>query len=574
VALLLTVFAAVLLWLAFGPFAIYAPSGFVDPWLYTGYFRNFSYLLQHHGFTYYVSRLPWIIPGRIAFSVASPEFASLLLCAAIVTVSGIALYWIVRWHYGPSPAVIAALALITNAYFMSAAGWHYPDGAAIAYAMVALALYLRPRGNPEWNGFLAAGALTLSGFSNMTGGTMILSLLVIPLLRWRHSSRKLVRQVLCALAGVGLTTLLLMAVSKRVFGDARIFKPQFDQALNTMHHPTYLPDMWGTGPAFLFTAVRLFTPAFLLVFVPVLLIAVRKPSTIAWSVYFAFLTCCAAYVLQEFKLHQAILRVPYASSYMMVPVSGLIGVALGELWNHRKAGRMSTMIAAVTLAILTLALPCIYNVWPLAIDSPGLWTRLDSLGAAAIVLAILMRWSWPIWCWPIWSWPILQYAACVLVLIAISWGPGRDAHLTDGLGEKKIFKGSNLSDGPRAEAFRCLTNLQDYVITNVDPQRDVVFWCDRAETAPVTHLFGSAAALFLTDCLDLTKELSTGSGRLFLGNMTVVHLTTHSGRLRDRLPLLESRGVGAENERRRELSYAGNRFSVELQDLTVLAPSH
>jgi hypothetical protein len=563
VAFLLAVFGAVLLWLAFGPFAIYAPAGFVDPWLYTGYFRNFSYLLQHHGFTYYVSRLPWIIPGRIAFSVASPEFASLLLCAAIVTISGIALYWTVRWHYGPSPAVIAALALITNAYFMSAAGWQYPDGAAIAYAMVAIALYLKPHGNPEWNGFLAAGALTLSGFTNLTGGTMILSLLVIPLLRWRHSSKKLVRQVLCALAGFGLTTLLLMAVSKRVFGDARIFKPQFDQALYAMHHPTYLSDMWGIGPAFLLTAVRLFTPAFLLVFVPVLLIAVRKPSAIAWSVYFAFLTCCLAYVLQEFKLHQAILRVPYASSYIMVPVSGVIGVALGELWNHKKAGRTSTTIAAVTLAILTLALPCIYNIWPLTIDSPGLWTRLDSIGAAAIVLAILICWSLP----------ILQYAACALVLIAVSGGPSRDAHLTSGLGEKKIFR-TNLSDGPRAEAFRCLTNLQDYVTTNLDSQRDVVFWCDQAETPPVTNLFVSATALFVTNCLDLTKELSTGSGRLYLGNMTVVHLTTHSDRLRDHLPLLASRGVGAENERRTELAYAGNRFSVELQDLTVLADSH
>lgn len=561
-AFLLTVFGAVLLWLAYGPFAIYAPAGFVDPWLYTGYFRNFSYLLEHHGFTYYVSRLPWIIPGRIAFSASSPEFASLLLCAAIVTVSGMALYWTVRWHYGTGPAVIAALALITNAYFMSAAGWQYPDGAAIAYAMVAIALYLKPNGNQEWNGFLAASALTLSGFTNMTGATMILSLLVIPLLRWRHSSKKLVRQVLCALAGVGLTTLLLMVVSKRVFGDARIFKPQFDQALYTMHHPTYLPDMWGTGPAFLLTAVRLFTPAFLLVFVPVLLIAVRKPSTVAWSVYFAFLTCCAAYVLQEFKLHQAILRVPYASSYMMVPVSGLIGVALGELWNHKKAGKTSTTIAAVTLAILTLALPCIYNVWPLMTNSPGLWAKLAAIGVAAIVLAILIRWSLP----------ILSYAACVLVLIAVSGGSGRDAHLTDGLGEKKIFR-SNLSDGPRAEAFRCLTNLQDYVTINVDSGRDVVFWCDPAETPPVNHLFVSAAALFLTNCLDLTKELSTGSGRLFLGNMTVVHLTTHSDRLRDHLPLLASRGVGAKHERRTELSHAGERFSVELHDLTVLADS-
>lgn len=56
-----------MLWMAFGPFVIYPPSGFIDPWIYTGYFTNFHYLVAHNGFTYYVSRLPSILPGRLAF---------------------------------------------------------------------------------------------------------------------------------------------------------------------------------------------------------------------------------------------------------------------------------------------------------------------------------------------------------------------------------------------------------------------------------------------------------------------------------------------------------------------------
>ena len=147
----LAALATVLLWLDFGPFAIYPSAGFIDPWFYPGYFPNFSYLLAHSGFTYYVSRLPWILPGRAAFGIASPELASLLLCAGIVTVSGFSVYCMVRWHYGRAPAFLAALALITNPYFMSTAGWQYPDGAAITYATVALALYLRPHGRPGWN---------------------------------------------------------------------------------------------------------------------------------------------------------------------------------------------------------------------------------------------------------------------------------------------------------------------------------------------------------------------------------------------------------------------------------------
>ena len=153
--------AASLLFLLFGPYSNFAPAGFLDPWYYTGYFTNFSYMMHHYGQTYFVSRLPWIIPGLLAFRVASPETASVLLNAAIVTVSLIALYWAVRWHYGRSPAVLVCCALLTNPYFMSTVGWDYPDGPAIAYAFAGLAFAVRPHGNPAWNTIRAAIFLTL-----------------------------------------------------------------------------------------------------------------------------------------------------------------------------------------------------------------------------------------------------------------------------------------------------------------------------------------------------------------------------------------------------------------------------
>jgi hypothetical protein len=557
-AFLLAVFGAVLLWLAFGPFAIYPPVGYLDPWFYTGYFSNFSYLLLHRGFTYYVSRLPWIIPGRIAFSIANPEIASLLLCAGIVAVSGISVYWMVRWHYGQAPAVLAALALITNPYFMGAAGWQYPDGAAIAYGTVALALYLRPHGNPTWNGFLAAVALTLSLFTNFAGAPMILSLLVIPAWRCRHSVKKLLRQGVCVLAGVIVTLLILMAVSKNVLGDARVFKPQLDMWLYAAHNPAYLSSTWGSGPEFLRTAVRLFTPAFLLLFGPVLLIAVRKPAAPAWPVYTALTTCCFLYAYQEFVLHQAGLRVHYVSSYMLVLVTCFVGVLLGELWNRQKADLKATEVAAIALAIFALALPYLYSAMR-PLPAPRVWASLAWLGVAAIVLAVLARWSRP----------SIQYATCALLFIAVSAGPALDRDLTSGLGERRIFHGSNLSGGPRAESFRSEMKLQDYVKSNMDPQQNVIFWWDKDE--PQSYFFYSIESLYVTGHHDITKELSTGSGRLYPGNTMLVHLTAHPERLRSRIQLLASRGLGVDYDRRTELSYAGKQFTVVLQDLTSLS---
>jgi len=556
-AQLLGVFGAVLLWLAFGPFAIYSPIGFIDPWLYTGYFTNFAYLLRHHGFTYYVSRLPWIIPGRIAFGIFSPERASLLLCAVIVTVSVISLYWMVRWHYGSTPAVLAALALITNASFMAAAGWHYPDGAAIAYGMVALAFYLRPNGSPAWNAFFAACALTLSAGTNLASTPVMLSLLVIPLWRWRHSARQLGRQGLGTLAGVAVTVLMLSILSESVLGDARVFKPQFDMLLLTANHPSYLKEMWGSGAGFLPGALNLFTPAFLLALGPVLLIGPRKPAAAARLSYLALLACCLLYAFQQFVLDEPLLRVRYHSSYMMIVISCFAGVALGELWNSRSASQREETSAAWMLAALVLALPFLSRVWrDQGIAPGGLWARIACIGAPALVLAAVLvrRPSLPV-----------KYITLALVLTAISLGPALDSSVTSALGQP--LRGSNVSDRPRAVAFRCLMQLQEYVKSNLDMEHGVNFWWDNDE--PLSNLYLSAAAMYQEN-VDITKLLRSSSQRINPGNTTLVHLTGHPERLADRRRLLATRGLDVTNERRLEMSYGVEHFTVVLQDLTTL----
>src|SRR4051812_6857862 len=83
-----------------GPYSNFTAPGYLDPWYYFAYFTNFSYLVHTYGPNYYVARLPWILPGLLAFRLAPPEAASVLLNAALMTISAIALYWAVRWHYG------------------------------------------------------------------------------------------------------------------------------------------------------------------------------------------------------------------------------------------------------------------------------------------------------------------------------------------------------------------------------------------------------------------------------------------------------------------------------------------
>ena len=78
-----------LLFVLFGPYVNYAPKGNIDPWLYTGYFTNYSYIQAHYGTMYYFSRLPWTIPGLIVFQLANPTAGSLLLNACLVATCAI-----------------------------------------------------------------------------------------------------------------------------------------------------------------------------------------------------------------------------------------------------------------------------------------------------------------------------------------------------------------------------------------------------------------------------------------------------------------------------------------------------
>ena len=388
---LLAAYPAAMLWMAFGPFAVYPPKGYIDPWFYTGYFSNFTYLLSRGGITYYVSRLPWILPGRLAFGIAGAQAGSLLLSAGVVTLGAVSLYWIVRWHYGGVPAALAAIAWCTNPYVMASACWQYPDGPVLAYAMAGLALYLRPTGNRRWNSFWAAALLVVAGATNMSGGLMILSILAVPLWRSLRSWKEFLKETACSVAGAGAAAWVLSRISQAVLGSPHFLQPQINQTLYAMHTPGYLAGMWGTGPGFLVGAVRLFPPVFLLVFGPALLIAVRKPAAAAWPVYLSLCICLALYAVEEFAMHGVALRVHYHSSYMMVVVMAFAGVAMGELWTRSPGRGRGALISAGALGAGAITLSLVFNT--LALPPPGghTWVRLALLGVAGVVLAMLAR---------------------------------------------------------------------------------------------------------------------------------------------------------------------------------------
>jgi len=240
---------AALFFLLLGPYSNFGPTSYLDPWFYTGYFTHFSYLLRHAGVTYYVSRLPWIIPGWLMFHLTTPAAATVLLNALIVAVAVTALFSIVRSRYGPWPAILACLALATNPYFVYAVSWDYPDGPAIAYALLALACFLRPSSGRISNSVWGGAFLALSGYTNLAGLPVLLGIGVISIWRYQRAPKELFRQAVQVFVGGTAATLVLMIIGKITLGTYLFFAPQIGQIIYIHTHPHYLSDMWGTGSA-------------------------------------------------------------------------------------------------------------------------------------------------------------------------------------------------------------------------------------------------------------------------------------------------------------------------------------
>ena len=564
--ILLTTYAVSLIFLVFGPYVNFGHTGGVDCWFYTGFFMNSSYMLRQYGVTYYFSRLPWTIPGLIAFKIATPVVASVLLNGAIVTVSAVSLYWIIRWHFGHVPALLASIALGTNLYFIYTVMWDYPDGPAIAYALVALACYLRPHGNKALNSILAACFLALSGFTNMAGGAMIVAMLLIPFWQHRRSLKELVAEGVYIAIGVGGATVPLCLASKLILGRYWFFRYQVDQALYEYAHPGYLSNMWGTGLGFLTQAHRLFLPMFLLILCGLLLVA-RKCGGIAWPSYLFASVYCALIVMQEFVFHAVALRVAYHSSYMIVPLFLLAGIALGEIWKLAGEGRRWTMkpelsfcrsitfgspqVAAALVAVFGIALPCVIDGWKPAMASRAAWTAMAILGAVTIIVAIsLRRWGVPAVC-----------LVSVLILAAIYIGPAYDPALQYPRSREN------------ADTFQSLMEVQHLLMAGVDQQRHLRFWFDKDER--LAPLFDSAASLYLWGYVDLTKELPGASPDTVRSNIqpntTLVHLVSQLDRVGERGKLLKDLGIAVGNERRWTVPSSGGRFYVVLEDVTDMS---
>jgi hypothetical protein len=149
--------AAVYLWTK-AP--LYNSVGTIDPWLYTALWTNFDQIYTSFFLTYYVSRLPWIVPGYVLNGILDAQAASLVLHSVFFIAGGVLFYVLIRRWLGVLAGALGYVALTGSQMYFNAHRWDYQEGGVLTFMIAAYAFSL-PRTRSPW---LRATSLLLGGF--------------------------------------------------------------------------------------------------------------------------------------------------------------------------------------------------------------------------------------------------------------------------------------------------------------------------------------------------------------------------------------------------------------------------
>jgi len=137
-----------------------SPSGFIDPWVYFGFFLDLTQHIRAFKGAYFTTRLTWTVPGAVIYHLFTPIVATYVLHLAVFYAATLSLYLILKITVGHRPAIMATLLMAFHAYFLWSVGWPYMDGAANAYLLLTMcALTFASRSSHAKGWMFAAGTL-------------------------------------------------------------------------------------------------------------------------------------------------------------------------------------------------------------------------------------------------------------------------------------------------------------------------------------------------------------------------------------------------------------------------------
>jgi hypothetical protein len=118
----------------------YATSsqGFIDPWVYFGFFLDLAQHLRTFKGAYFTTRITWTVPGAIVYHLFSPVVATYVLHLVLYYAATISLYLILEATVNRRAAFLATLLMGFHSYFLWSVGWAYIDGVANTYLLLTM----------------------------------------------------------------------------------------------------------------------------------------------------------------------------------------------------------------------------------------------------------------------------------------------------------------------------------------------------------------------------------------------------------------------------------------------------
>jgi hypothetical protein len=155
--------------------ALFTGYGYIDPWIYFGYFRNLVefkrslFVGNLHG-----THLSWILPGAALHHYFAPVTATCLLHLGVQSLATLSLFLTLNWLAGARRAFVAALVFSVNPWLWAATGWDYVDGIGIAYSLLTIALLTAAARYPARHWALIPAGMALAALLNTGAGWLTL----------------------------------------------------------------------------------------------------------------------------------------------------------------------------------------------------------------------------------------------------------------------------------------------------------------------------------------------------------------------------------------------------------------
>jgi hypothetical protein len=374
---------------------LYSRAGYIDPWFYFGYFQHLGALKTSFRDLYYGSRLPWVLPGHLAYRYLSPVLANYVLHFGFYYAATFSVYSLLKRAVGRKNALLGAILFGTHSAFLVAIGWDYVDGAGITYNLLALASVARatePRSRRFWL-TLAGAAASAMVYTNLFLVVFLPFHMSFVLLVTRpQSSRRLLLLIVDGMQwliyGSALVTVLLGTINYVLDGNFWFYTP----SLTAFFRLASKPNPWRVeGVEWVMRAYWLGVPAAVAVASVVYVLRRFWRKTMKWGDFRLFFVvqylAAASVMVVWYSLGGVGLQLPYYASYlipsMFLAVASMTGIPEDQL---RPRVYWSAIFA--TVAIFAFSIWLAGSSVTYALASTGFVTLIavPALGLAASVI--------------------------------------------------------------------------------------------------------------------------------------------------------------------------------------------